>query len=148
MWDSFQSSWNKLKDQNLIDENERLGVSFPSYYRTKDEFVSAVNKITSLKIVSVEEKIVRCPYRELYNKGDTGLSPREYAEWFTPTTKTWSHSTFRSALRDDRSHEDKDKIMDQFWENYIQLVTENPEEHGMDYVHVYLVLEKELKEDK
>jgi hypothetical protein len=142
MWDSFQSSWDKLKAQNLINEEERLGVSFPSYYRTKDEFLSCIDDIPELSVVSVEEKIVRCPYRELYIKGETGKSPREYAEWMVPTTKSWSHSTFRSALKAERSEEEKEQIMAQFWENYVSLVAEKPEDHGMDYVHVYLVLEK------
>ncbi len=143
MWDSFQSCWDKLREDGLIDEEERLGVSFPSYYRTMDEFVLPVNDVDGLKVVSAEEKVVRCPYRELYVRGETGMSPREYAEWFVPTTKTWSHSTFRSALKDFRSEEEKDEVMDQFWENYVALVAENPEVHGMDYVHVHLVLEKQ-----
>lgn len=141
MWDSFQRSWDKLKEQNLIDEQERLGVSFPSYYRTTPEFLLGVDEIPNLKVVSMQEKIVRCPYRELYVAGQSGMkTAREYAEWFVPTTRTWSHSTFKSALRPDRT--DKEEVMNQFWENYKQLVEQQPEQHGMDYVHAYIVLEK------
>jgi len=142
MWDSFQSSWDELKEQGLIQEEERLGVSFPSYYRTKDEFLEEVSNDSDLKVVSIEERVVRCPYRELYIAGKTDKTPREYAEWFVPTTKTWSHSTFKSALNDTRSEEEKERIMDQFWENYMTLVEKNPKEHGMDYVHAYIVFEK------
>lgn len=145
MWDSFQSSWDQLKEQGLIDEEERLGVSFPNYYRTKEEFMEAFDddSISSqLKVVSMEERVVRCPYRELYTSGKSNKSPREYAEWFTPTTKTWSHSTFKSGLRADRSEEEKESIMTQFWENYMVLVEKNPDVHGMDYVHAYIVIEK------
>jgi len=140
MWDSFQTAWNKLKTQGIIDEDERLGVSFPNYYRTKEEFLASIDDVPELKLISIEERIVRCPYRELYVRGDSGLSPREYAEWFVPTTKSWSHSTFRNALRSER--DDKEEVMNQFWENYMSIVEENPEKHGMDYVHSYLVLEK------
>ena len=146
MWDSFQSSWDKLKEQGLIDEEERLGVSFPNYYRTKEEFLEGIEAdreiSSSLKVVSIEERVVRCPYRELYNSGKSGKSPREYAEWYVPTTKTWSHSTFKSALKAERSEDEKESIMSQFWENYMTLVEENPEVHGMDYVHAYIVFEK------
>eukprot|EP00804_Cyclotella_cryptica_P004220 CCRYP_014571-RA/>CCRYP_014571-RA protein AED:0.04 eAED:0.04 QI:972/1/1/1/1/1/2/64/223 len=145
MWDSFQSSWDKLKEQGLIDEEERLGVSFPNYYRRKEEFMDAFedDEISAqLKVVSIEERVVRCPYRELYTSGKSNKTPREYAEWFTPTTKTWSHSTFKSALRSERNEEEKEKIMSQFWENYMSLVEKNPEVHGMDYVHAYIVVEK------
>merc|ERR1712071_567066 len=136
MWDSFQSAWNKLKEQNLIDEEERLGVSFPNYYRTKEEFLECVDDISDLNVISIEEKIVRCPYRELFVSGESGKSAREYAEWFVPTTRTWSHSTFKSALKAKR--ENREEIMAQFWENYMALVEKDPEIHGMDYVHAYI----------
>jgi hypothetical protein len=32
--------------------------------------------------------------------------------------------------------------MAQFWENYMTLVEKNPESHGMDYAHAYIVFEK------
>jgi SAM-dependent methyltransferase len=150
MWDSFQTAWDQLKnDQQLIDEEERLGVSFPNYYRTREEFLSAIeedDEISSmLKVVSIEEHVVRCPYRELYTSGQSGKTPREYAEWFVPTTKTWSHSTFKSALKSERSEEEKEAIMTQFWENYMSLVEKNPDVHGMDYVHAYIVFEKQME---
>lgn len=146
MWDSFQTSWDQLKERGLIDEEERLGVSFPNYYRTKEEFMAGIEEdeeISSmLKVVSIEERVVRCPYREMYTSGKVSKSPREYAEWFVPTTKTWSHSTFKSGLMSDRSEEEKEAIMTQFWDNYMSLVEKEPEVHGMDYAHAYIVLEK------
>jgi hypothetical protein len=143
MWDSFQAAWDMLKtEQNMIDEDERLGVSFPNYYRTKEEFLECVDDIPDLKVVSAIEKVVRCPYRELYNSGKSGKSAREYAEWFVPTTRTWSHSTFKSALKGDRTEKEKEEVMAQFWENYMSLVEKDPESHGMDYVHAYIVFEK------
>lgn len=143
MWDSFQESWDMLKDQGLISEEERLGVSFPNYYRTKEEFLECVEEISDLKVVSIEEKVVRCPYRELYISGKSGKSPREYAEWFVPTTQSWSHSTFKSALNADKDEDEKEKVMKQFWDNYKSLVEKDPEAHGMDYVHSYIVFEKD-----
>lgn len=128
-----------LADPHYTDE--RLGVSFPNYYRSEAEFMDGVNS-DELKVISIEQKVVRCPYRELYTAGKTGKSPREYAEWFVPTTKTWSHSTFKSALKESRSEEEKESIMSQFWENYMTLVEKEPEAHGMDYVHAYIVFEK------
>ena len=150
MWDSFQTSWDKLKEQGMINEKERLGVSFPNYYRVKEEFLEAVSDDDSigLKVISIEERVVRCPYRELYVAGKTDKTPREYAEWFVPTTKTWSHSTFKSALDGTKSEEEKERIMDQFWENYMSLVEKDPKQHGMDYVHAYIVFEKVVDSDE
>ena len=64
-----------------------------------------------------------------------------------PTTKTWSHSTFKSALDSIKSEEEKERIMDQFWENYMSLVEKDPKQHGIDYVHAYIVFEKVVKSD-
>lgn len=142
MWDSFQSSWDQLQEQGLIDQDERLGVSFPNYYRTTKEFKAGIEKRSDLRLLSAEEKIVRCPYREQFVAGKTDMSPEEYAKWMVPTTKTWSHSTFKAGLKESRSDAEKEEILDQFWSNYEALVAKSPEKHGMDYVHSYLVLEK------
>ena len=142
MWDSFQASWDKLKEEGIIDEDERLGVSFPNYYRTTEEFMAGIEKRSDLRLISAEEKVVRCPYREQFVEGKTDMTPQEYAKWMVPTTKTWSHSTFKAGLRDSRPDEEKEAILDQFWSNYEDLVAQAPEKHGMDYVHSYLVIEK------
>lgn len=142
MWDSFGHAWNKLAGEGVISEEEQSGVSFPNYYRTTEEFLSGIERCQDLKLVSAEEKIVRCPYREQYVKSDNKVSPAEYAKSFVPTTRTWSHSTFKAALSDKRTEEEKEKILEQFWSNYEELVAQSPETHGMDYVHSYLVVEK------
>jgi len=61
----------------------------------------------TLLVVSFEEKVLRCPYREIYNSGKS----RDYAGWFVPTTTTWSHSTFKSGSKTGRTDEDKKKVM-------------------------------------
>ena len=155
MWDSFFQSWEQLYKDGWIDDDERHGVSFPSYYRTMDDFLNGINDVGGFKVISAEEKIVPCPYRTLYNSNSNtnttkGMTPREYAEWFVPTTKSWSHSTFMAALdssssttkRKRRTDDEKEMIMDKFWDNYMSLVEQDPSSHGMDYVHAYLVLEK------
>jgi len=140
MWGSFQKCWSRLKDDGLIDESELKAVSFPSYYRSRAEMCEGVDSISGLSVVECEERIVRCPYREHWTSGKSTRSAREHAEWFVPTTKTWSNSTFKAALRSDR--DDKDAVIEQFWVNYVDLVAEAPESHGMDYVHCYLTIEK------
>eukprot|EP00751_Fragilariopsis_kerguelensis_P004469 CAMPEP_0170832390 /NCGR_PEP_ID=MMETSP0733-20121128/50725_1 /TAXON_ID=186038 /ORGANISM="Fragilariopsis kerguelensis, Strain L26-C5" /LENGTH=455 /DNA_ID=CAMNT_0011198529 /DNA_START=56 /DNA_END=1419 /DNA_ORIENTATION=+ len=136
MWDSFQHAWNQLAagDSAVITEAERTGVSFPNYYRTTQEFIEGVERCPSLRLISAEEKIVRCPYREQYIKNKETqtqlMSPMEYAKAFVPTTRTWSHSTFKAALSEDKTEQEKEAIMEQFWNNYEQLVAKAPAEHG------------------
>ena len=104
--------------------------------------MAGIEKRSDLRLISAEEKVVRCPYREQFVEGKTSMTPQEYAKWMVPTTKTWSHSTFKAGLRDSRPDEEKEAILDQFWSNYEDLVAQAPEKHGMDYVHSYLVIEK------
>ena len=142
MWDSFQAAWDKLKSQGLIDEDELKGVSFPNYYRTMEEIKEGIDKQSNLRLISAEEKVVRCPYREQYVAGKSGMTPQEYAKAFVPTTRTWSHSTFKAGLKESRTNQEKEEILEKFWANYEELVAQAPEKHGMDYVHSYVVIEK------
>ncbi|KAG7370601.1 SAM dependent carboxyl methyltransferase [Nitzschia inconspicua] len=143
MWESFQICWDQLAKEGLIDEEERLAVSFPNYYRSSQECIDGVDKVDELKVIECFEKIVRCPYREAWNNGNVeSRTAREQAAWFVPTTRTWSESTFKNALK---PHQNKNAIMERFWSNYVDLVTEDPSKHGMDYVHTYLVIEKSLR---
>ena len=141
MWDSFKKSWTRLHYDGVIDGTELKAVSFPSYYRSKREMCNGVETVPGLRVIECVERVVRCPYREAWTSGKSGKTAREHAEWFVPTTKTWSNSTFKAALKADR--EDKDAVIERFWGNYVNLVEADPANHGMDYVHCYLVVEKE-----
>jgi len=144
MWDSFKSSWDRLAIEGHITEEERLAVSFPNYYRSKSDVESSVRSNENLRIISIQEKIVRCPYRTAWTTGSSQKlrSAREHAEWYVPTTRTWSESIFKNALDDARDDGQKDELMKRFWGNYVDIVEKEPDVHGMDYVHTYTVIEK------
>ncbi|GMH55186.1 hypothetical protein TrRE_jg5960 [Triparma retinervis] len=144
MWDSFSLCWKRLHAEGLIDDSELVAVSFPSYYRSQSEVSLGVSSVPGLKLISISELVVRCPYRASWTSGastSAGRSPLDHAKWYVPTTRTWSESTFLNALRPGRS--DASEVMERFWGNYVDLVAEEPGIHGMDYVHTYTVLEKE-----
>jgi hypothetical protein len=42
-----------------------------------------------------------------------------------------------------RPQEERQEIIDHFYKTYETLVRENPEGHGMDYVHIYLTITKD-----
>ena len=46
------------------------------------------------------------------------------------------------ALSDSRSSEEKATIVDEFFKRYENEVAKRPEDHGMDYVHAYIVIAK------
>ena len=49
---------------------------------------------------------------------------------------------FPLALSDSRSPEEKANIVDEFFKRYENEVAKRPEDHGMDYVHAYIVIAK------
>ena len=82
----------------LQDEFDQT--AFFNYYRTISEFKKPFESADSpvrkagLSLVSIETKVVPCPYREKWLKN--GGDPEAHARWFTPTTRTWSNATFLS----------------------------------------------------
>lgn len=88
---------------SLFLQEEFHRTTFVNYYRTVEEFKAPFESSDSpvsmagLSLVSIETKVVPCPYREkwLQNRGDPG----KHARWFMPTTRTWSNATFTSGER-------------------------------------------------
>jgi hypothetical protein len=86
-----------------------------------------------------ETRIVPCPFAaEFRQHGDATRFARDYI----PTLRSWTESTFLGALSPDRSLEERQAIIDCYYGAYETLVRENPEGHGMDYVHIYLAIAK------
>lgn len=143
---TMRDLWKGLLDEGLITQEEFHRTTFVNYYRTVEEFKAPFESpdspvsMAGLSLVSIETKVVPCPYREkwLQNRGD----PAKHARWFMPTTRTWSNATFTSALSDSRSSEEKATIVDEFFKRYENEVAKRPEDHGMDYVHAYIVIAK------
>ena len=83
---------------SLQDEFDKT--TFLNYYRTINEFKGPFESADSpvrkagLSLVSIETKVVSCPYREKWLKN--GGDPEAHARWFIPTTRTWSNATFLS----------------------------------------------------
>lgn len=60
-----------------------------------------------------------------------------------PTTRTWSNSTFESGLSSKRSPEERAAITQEMFQLYEDEVAANPQDHAMDYQHVYLVFQRQ-----
>ncbi|KAI8100224.1 hypothetical protein M9434_007221 [Picochlorum sp. BPE23] len=146
----FVTCWDALWEKKVISDEERLAVSFPSYYRTLEEMVGPVQdggalSDIGLRVVSANVRIVRCPYRQAWESGASQAAGRDaaaHAAWYVPTTRTWSNSTFESALSSSRPAQERSAIVKQFWGEYEALVAQAPEKHGMDYVHGYCLFER------
>ena len=56
-----------------------------------------------------------------------------------------SNDNFQSvlALSENRSEEERNGIVDELFARYAERVAESPADHGMDYVHAYMVIKKD-----
>jgi len=146
MHHTMRDLWKGLIHDGLITQDEFNKTTFFNYYRTVTEFKKPFESADSpvrkagLSLVSIETKVVPCPYREKWLKN--GGDPEAHARWFIPTTRTWSNATFLSGLSEHRSPDEKADIVDEFFKRYENQVVKHPEDHGMDYVHAFLVIAK------
>eukprot|EP00793_Prasinoderma_coloniale_P003682 PRCOL_00003058-RA len=149
MYSTFAELWRELVDDGTITEAEFAACTFPNHYKTMAEtlapFEEADGTFEGLRVVSCEERVVRCPYLDEYlaakERGEAQDSAT-HARDFVPTMRTWSNSTFANALDATRPAEERAAIVDRMFGMYEARVAANPEEYHMDYVHCYLVVER------
>ena len=67
---------------------------------------------------------------------------KRFADDYIPTIRSWNESIFAGALDDSRSPKDKKDLIESFYGTYHERVLEEPEGHGMDYVHAYMSIRK------
>ena len=147
MFDTFNLLWKSLINDGIISEEEYLNTNFPQSYRTVEEFTAPLEDENScvykagLRIEHVETRVVTCPFAEDFKRhGDSVKFAKEYI----PTLRSWSEATFANGLSDRRSPDEQRKILDNFYGKYQCLVEESPAGHGMDYVHCYLIIRKDI----
>lgn len=145
MFDTFNELWRGLAEEGRISRAEYEGTNFPQHYRTEAEFTAALGDAASpahaagLRLEHVESRVVRCPYaRDFQAHGD----PRKFAREYIPTLRSWSEPVFVAGLDAARAPADKAAVIDEFYNRYQARVAGNPHGHGMDYVHIYLVVAK------
>ena len=51
---------------------------------------------------------------------------------------------FSTALSEFRSEEERNGIVDELFARYARKVSEDPSHHGMDYVHAYLLIRRDV----
>ena len=147
MFNNFDHHWKTLCDQGVITEEEYVRATFTQHYRTMDEYLtpfkdpeSPVSK-AGLRLVSSHSVMTRCPYRAAYEASEGGMSSKEFATNLIPTLRSWSETVFKTAL-EGRPPEEAMAIVDRFYQAYEDEVTDNPDGHAMDYVHLVVDIEK------
>ena len=145
MFDTFSALWGALRDEGSITADEYVDTNFPQHYRTVEEFTrpfrDPANPVhrAGLRLDHAETRVVRCPFAVHFDEhGDAARFAREYI----PTLRSWSESTFASGLSTRRPPQEREAILDRFYDRYEATVRAAPHGHGMDYVHCYLIASK------
>lgn len=154
MFDTFAKLWSDMADEGLISQKEKDDATIINYYRNEHEMSAPFKEGTpvhnaGLRLISLEYRRTPCPFRQAWldrvkaagGKWDEN-SAKKHAKWYVPTLRTWSNSSFLTALDKSRPEEERVKLVDQFYERYEALVAQDPSKHGMDYVHGFMVIEK------
>jgi len=98
--ETLRDLWHGLVTDGLITQEEFHKTTFAYYLRTVDEYKkpfefqdSPVRK-TGLLLISIETKVMPCPYRKKWLR--EGGDPKGHARWYIPAMRSWSNSTFLS----------------------------------------------------
>ncbi len=147
MFDKFNEHWLSHFEEGLITEEEYVSATFAQHYRTMEEFCypfknkdSVISK-AGLKLLSCKTKLTKCPYKNYFEKNKNKMTNLEYAESFIPTTRSWSETVFKTALNK-RKPKEIEELVDSFYKKYMAQVTEDPDGHSMDYIHIIMEIEK------
>ncbi len=150
MFNTFAELWSNMRNEGIISSDEFQNTAFPQYYRTVEEFCAPLKDQSSavyqagLRLVSAKTGVLGCPYRRAFDEAKGSMSNREFAVSYIPTLRSWSEAVFVNGLSGERPQEEKNQIVDQFYQRYEDRVADNPDGHAMDYVHCYLSMEKVL----
>ena len=145
MFDNFNRIWLDFLAAGRIEREEYNNMTLPQYYNTVEEFSAPLLDESDpvhqagLRLEHIETRIVKCPYAESF--GEHGDAAR-FAEEYIPTIRSWNESIFFNALSDERSAEERSQIIADYYGTYRGQVSANPDGHGMDYVHAYMVISK------
>lgn len=145
MFGTFNRLWREMADDGTITAQEYRNTNFPQVYRTVEEFRAPLDDPQSpvrragLVAERVETRVVRCPFAEDFaTHGDAAA----FAKAYIPTLRSWSEPVFLAGLSTERPVEERGAIIDDFYGRYEALVAREPDGHGMDYVHCYMILRK------
>ncbi|XP_067657092.1 uncharacterized protein [Haliotis asinina] len=144
--------WKEYRDSGEISTDEFLNTNFSFCLHNMDQLrkpfddkLSAVSK-SGLCLLSAETVIIRnIVYTAWKDKKDKeGIDDREeFARRYIAAHRNWGNNTFMNGLSDSRSQEEKEKIVDGFYDKVEKRMSKIiPEEIKDDLHFIYLVITK------
>ena len=147
MFNNFTKHWKNLEKDGVITNEEFVNATFTQHYRTLDEFRKPFDDANSevtksgLILKSCKTMFTDCPFKIHYNNNKSTMSSRDYAASLIPTMRSWSETVFKTAL-EKRNPDEITKIVDQFYNSYMEEISNSPEGHAMDYIHIVMDIQK------
>jgi len=145
MFDTFNEIWLEFVDEGRITRSEYENMTLPQYYNTVEEFSAPLTDPSDpvyqagLRLEHIETRVVGCPFAESFAEhGDAA----RFAEEYIPAIPTWTESIYVNGLSAERPLDERREIIEDYYASYRRRVENNPEGHGMDYVHAYMVISK------
>ena len=145
MFTNFADIWQDFLDQGRIRPEEYRNMTLPQYYNTVEEFSAPLKNVENpvyqagLRLKQIETHITACPFAEAFKEHQDA---QRFAEEYIPTIRSWNESIFFGALDQERALEDREQIIQDYYQTYQNQVIASPEMHRMDYVHAFTVIEK------
>jgi len=145
MFFNFAQIWQDFMEQGLIKDDEYQKMTLPQYYNTVEEFSAPLKNAENpvyqagLRLKQIETHITACPFAEAFKEHQDA---KRFAEEYIPTIRSWNESIFFGALDQERALEDREQIIQAYYQTYQNQVMASPEMHRMDYVHAFTVIEK------
>jgi len=145
MFDTVNALWWRFVTEGVISSEEYVRMTLPQYYRTVEEFTRPLTDPANpvyragLRVEQCETRAIPCPFAAAFRQhGDAACLAREA----TPAIRSWTESTFLAALAPERAAEEREAIIEHYYEAYEALVRENPTGYRGDYVEAYMTIVK------
>ncbi len=146
MFDTFAKHWRALAQTGVINAEEYQSGTLQQFYKSVADFTAPFADAASpvrragLTLDHVSTRVTDCPYAaEFRRQGDA----KAFAKTYVPTLRSWTESTFFSALDPARPLVERQAIVERFYAAYEADVAAAPEGHGMDYVHCFMTISKD-----
>lgn len=147
MFDRFNSNWQQLLGEAVISQSEYKAMTLPQYYNRVEEFSAPLLDEQSpvykagLRLCDIETAVVPCPFAEDFKTHNDAV---RFANAYLPTIRSWNESIFAGGLDTKRSITERSELIEHYYNMYHKQIVENPDGHGMGYVHAYMTIEKVL----
>ncbi len=146
MFDNFNRIWQEIVASGGITQAEYQAMTLPQYYNSVEElrapFEDPQSRVykAGLRLLEIDTAVVPCPFAERFKQHGEAS---KFAQDYIPTIRSWNESTFLGGLSAERSTGERHEIIESCYSEYQRQVTDNPQGHGMDYVHAYMTIEKQ-----